>query len=158
MAKDQIGFSDHAGSGSSSSRSSRLWVNSGWCRGCTDDSARCRQDESYAGSQGSSASLFQIIRSRISIAVVLCLLLSCSTRLAHFCDSQNPHPSTLSASSPPLPSQSFLSIPSRLVTIAKTEGTAALFSGVVPRTMWISLGGAVFLGVYEAALGGLGGL
>lgn len=25
-----------------------------------------------------------------------------------------------------------------------------LFSGVVPRVIWISLGGAVFLGVYEA--------
>ncbi|GAA97023.1 uncharacterized protein L969DRAFT_96910 [Mixia osmundae IAM 14324] len=31
------------------------------------------------------------------------------------------------------------------------EGLAALFSGVVPRTLWIGLGGAVFLGVYEAS-------
>jgi len=30
------------------------------------------------------------------------------------------------------------------------EGPRALFRGVVPRVMWISGGGAVFLGVYEA--------
>lgn len=30
-----------------------------------------------------------------------------------------------------------------------------LFSGVVPRVIWISLGGAVFLGVYEATKQGL---
>ncbi|KAH8109289.1 mitochondrial carrier [Phellopilus nigrolimitatus] len=29
------------------------------------------------------------------------------------------------------------------------EGMKALFSGVVPRTLWISAGGAVFLGAYE---------
>ncbi|KAI0747703.1 S-adenosylmethionine transporter [Daedaleopsis nitida] len=29
------------------------------------------------------------------------------------------------------------------------EGMKALFSGVVPRTLWISAGGAVFLGMYE---------
>ena len=29
------------------------------------------------------------------------------------------------------------------------EGVGALFAGVVPRTLWISAGGAVFLGVYE---------
>jgi solute carrier family 25 S-adenosylmethionine transporter 26 len=31
----------------------------------------------------------------------------------------------------------------------------ALFAGVVPRTLWISAGGAVFLGVYEWAVNGL---
>lgn len=35
--------------------------------------------------------------------------------------------------------------------IYREEGVKALFSGVVPRVIWISLGGAVFLGVYEAA-------
>ncbi|KAJ1909140.1 S-adenosylmethionine transporter [Tieghemiomyces parasiticus] len=35
--------------------------------------------------------------------------------------------------------------------IAAEEGVRALFSGVGPRTVWISLGGAVFLGVYEKA-------
>ena len=34
-------------------------------------------------------------------------------------------------------------------TIYRNEGASALFSGVVPRTMWISLGGAIFFGVYE---------
>jgi solute carrier family 25 S-adenosylmethionine transporter 26 len=29
------------------------------------------------------------------------------------------------------------------------EGLGALFAGVVPRVIWISAGGAVFLGVYE---------
>jgi solute carrier family 25 S-adenosylmethionine transporter 26 len=58
----------------------------------------------------------------------------------------------------PLQSQSFLSIPSRLARIAQTEGAGALFSGVVPRTLWISAGGAVFLGVYEASAGVLKGV
>ncbi|GAA5960512.1 hypothetical protein JCM21900_000124 [Sporobolomyces salmonicolor] len=38
-----------------------------------------------------------------------------------------------------------------------TEGLRALFSGWVPRVVWISAGGAVFLGVYEAAKGALQG-
>ncbi|XP_042861327.1 S-adenosylmethionine mitochondrial carrier protein-like [Penaeus japonicus] len=29
------------------------------------------------------------------------------------------------------------------------QGVSGLFAGVVPRTMWISLGGAVFFGIYE---------
>ncbi|CDZ97436.1 s-adenosylmethionine transporter [Phaffia rhodozyma] len=53
---------------------------------------------------------------------------------------------------------SFLSIPGRMATIAREEGPRALFSGVVPRTLWISVGGAVFLGVYEAAGGALKGI
>ncbi|KAJ1931295.1 S-adenosylmethionine transporter, partial [Linderina pennispora] len=36
-----------------------------------------------------------------------------------------------------------------LVRIAREEGFRALFSGVVPRTIWISIGGFVFLGSYE---------
>jgi solute carrier family 25 (mitochondrial S-adenosylmethionine transporter), member 26 len=48
--------------------------------------------------------------------------------------------------------QKFPSISSRFVTIYRTEGLSALFAGVVPRTMWISAGGAVFLGVYEAVI------
>lgn len=47
---------------------------------------------------------------------------------------------------------SVLSLPPRLVHILQTEGPKALFAGVIPRTMWISLGGAVFLGVYEAVI------
>lgn len=38
-----------------------------------------------------------------------------------------------------------------ITTIAKEEGAQALMSGVVPRVIWISLGGAVFFGAYEAA-------
>jgi solute carrier family 25 S-adenosylmethionine transporter 26 len=33
--------------------------------------------------------------------------------------------------------------------IVKEEGYSVLFSGIGPRTMWISAGGAIFLGVYE---------
>ncbi|TDL17765.1 S-adenosylmethionine transporter [Rickenella mellea] len=40
----------------------------------------------------------------------------------------------------------------RFVQIRATEGTRALFAGVLPRTLWISAGGAVFLGAYEWAL------
>jgi solute carrier family 25 S-adenosylmethionine transporter 26 len=36
--------------------------------------------------------------------------------------------------------------------IASEEGTRALFSGIGPRVMWISIGGSIFLGVYEKAL------
>lgn len=34
-------------------------------------------------------------------------------------------------------------------TLVKEEGYGVLFSGIGPRTMWISAGGAIFLGVYE---------
>ena len=33
--------------------------------------------------------------------------------------------------------------------ISNTEGMSGLFKGVLPRTIWISLGGAVFLGSFE---------
>jgi len=47
------------------------------------------------------------------------------------------------------------SITARLRQIYVQEGVKALFAGVIPRTMWISAGGAVFLGVYEWAVHGL---
>jgi solute carrier family 25 S-adenosylmethionine transporter 26 len=47
------------------------------------------------------------------------------------------------------------SLTNRLRAIYLTEGLKTLFSGVVPRTLWISAGGAVFLGVYEWAVHGL---
>ncbi len=40
-------------------------------------------------------------------------------------------------------------IPQVLMEIWRTEGAKKLFSGIVPRVMWISLGGAIFLGAYE---------
>ncbi|KAF5311574.1 hypothetical protein D9611_009522 [Ephemerocybe angulata] len=43
----------------------------------------------------------------------------------------------------------------RFKTIYTTEGWKALFSGVVPRTLWISAGGAVFLGMYEFTMNNL---
>lgn len=46
------------------------------------------------------------------------------------------------------------SLVARFVQIYQQEGARALFAGVVPRTMWISAGGAVFLGVYEWVIQG----
>ncbi|KAH7923347.1 mitochondrial carrier [Leucogyrophana mollusca] len=54
--------------------------------------------------------------------------------------------------------QQIPSLPSRLRQIYVAEGMGALFAGVVPRTLWISAGGAVFLGAYEWAVHGLMGL
>ncbi|KAI9513266.1 S-adenosylmethionine transporter [Russula earlei] len=44
----------------------------------------------------------------------------------------------------------------RLRQIYQLEGTLALFAGAIPRTMWISAGGAVFLGMYEWTIDVLG--
>lgn len=45
-------------------------------------------------------------------------------------------------------SSNFITTMSR---IAREEGYKNLFRGVLPRVTWISIGGAVFLGVYERA-------
>lgn len=45
----------------------------------------------------------------------------------------------------------YLGLVHGLKTIAKEEGPRVLMSGVVPRVLWISLGGAIFFGAYEAA-------
>ncbi|WVQ79214.1 hypothetical protein IAT38_001310 [Cryptococcus sp. DSM 104549] len=52
---------------------------------------------------------------------------------------------------PKQPSPSVLSFPPRLLAILRNEGPSALFKGWVPRTMAISMGGAVFLGIYDLA-------
>lgn len=36
-----------------------------------------------------------------------------------------------------------------LVRVAREEGVATLFSGIVPRVAWISVGGAIFIGSFE---------
>merc|ERR1712098_689235 len=38
---------------------------------------------------------------------------------------------------------------SMLLMVAREKGVAGLFAGVTPRVTWISIGGAVFFGVYE---------
>ncbi|KAI9481227.1 MAG: mitochondrial carrier domain-containing protein [Benjaminiella poitrasii] len=43
-------------------------------------------------------------------------------------------------------------IVSTMKRVASEEGVRALFSGIGPRVMWISIGGSIFLGVYEKAL------
>lgn len=35
--------------------------------------------------------------------------------------------------------------------IVKEEGTSALFKGIGPRIIWISVGGAIFLGAFDSA-------
>jgi len=47
------------------------------------------------------------------------------------------------------------SLARRAKDIYRYEGPKALFAGIVPRTLWISAGGAVFLGVYEWGVNGL---
>ncbi|KAH9891789.1 S-adenosylmethionine transporter [Cubamyces lactineus] len=53
--------------------------------------------------------------------------------------------------------QAHPSLAQRFMQIYRVEGPKALFAGVVPRTLWISAGGAVFLGVYEWAVHALMG-
>jgi len=45
----------------------------------------------------------------------------------------------------------YLGIQHGIQTILKEEGAAALFAGILPRVIWISLGGAIFFGGYEGA-------
>ncbi|KAJ3095727.1 hypothetical protein HK100_005743 [Physocladia obscura] len=47
---------------------------------------------------------------------------------------------------------SYNSIPGSFKKIVQEEGFNALFKGIGPRVTWISIGGAVFLGSYEAVL------
>lgn len=48
-------------------------------------------------------------------------------------------------------SPKYLGLVDGIRTIAREEGVSTLMSGVVPRVLWISLGGAIFFGAYEAA-------
>ncbi|KAI8336308.1 mitochondrial carrier domain-containing protein [Chlamydoabsidia padenii] len=48
--------------------------------------------------------------------------------------------------------QAYTGIMSTMKRIAAEEGPRALLSGIGPRVMWISIGGSIFLGVYEKAL------
>ncbi|WVF68473.1 hypothetical protein IAT40_003240 [Kwoniella sp. CBS 6097] len=50
------------------------------------------------------------------------------------------------------PSPSVLSFPPRFLAILRNEGPSALFKGWQPRCFAISLGGAVFLGIYDLAI------
>lgn len=48
-------------------------------------------------------------------------------------------------------SQQYKGIIDGITRIAREEGPATLFSGIVPRVIWISAGGAIFFGSYELA-------
>ncbi|KAI8994945.1 mitochondrial carrier domain-containing protein [Pilobolus umbonatus] len=50
------------------------------------------------------------------------------------------------------PSKHYDGIISTMKRIGAEEGARALFSGIGPRVMWISIGGSIFLGVYEKAV------
>jgi solute carrier family 25 S-adenosylmethionine transporter 26 len=39
-----------------------------------------------------------------------------------------------------------------LISIYREKGIRGLFAGFIPRTLWITLGGAVFFGAYQAAV------
>jgi solute carrier family 25 S-adenosylmethionine transporter 26 len=41
--------------------------------------------------------------------------------------------------------------------ILRDSGPRALFAGIGPRTLWISAGGAIFLGSYQLGINALGG-
>ncbi|KAI8807135.1 mitochondrial carrier domain-containing protein [Cladochytrium replicatum] len=47
--------------------------------------------------------------------------------------------------------KAYASIPSTFRTILRERGVAGLFSGIAPRVTWISIGGSIFLGVYDFA-------
>lgn len=62
------------------------------------------------------------------------------------------HGSQREASGIRTPSPSVLSFGPRLLAILRNEGPRALFGGWIPRTVAISCGGAVFLGIYDFAV------
>lgn len=41
---------------------------------------------------------------------------------------------------------------STLRSIARIGGMRELYAGIIPRTLWMGLGGFIFFGAYEAAL------
>jgi len=51
-----------------------------------------------------------------------------------------------------------IGIPDSFARVYREEGWPALWKGIVPRTIWIGLGGAVFLGVYEISVQQLGSI
>jgi len=42
-----------------------------------------------------------------------------------------------------------------LARVAASEGWQGLAAGLLPRLLWVSLGGVIFFGVYEHTLAGL---
>ncbi|OAV96017.1 hypothetical protein PTTG_02308 [Puccinia triticina 1-1 BBBD Race 1] len=51
-----------------------------------------------------------------------------------------------------------IGIPESFARVYREEGWSAFWKGVIPRTIWIGLGGAVFLGVYEVSIQQLGSI
>lgn len=121
----------------------------------------------YPLSKQQHAVVSQVVSPRVSpLPSTSAKLASCSVaeqlvtfatlRLSALADTSRSLPQTSSSTSAttsanPLPRQYPSSLSKTLGIIYREEGVRVLFSGVVPRVIWISLGGAVFLGVYEAA-------
>ncbi|KOS18461.1 putative mitochondrial carrier [Escovopsis weberi] len=51
-----------------------------------------------------------------------------------------------------------VAVPDVLRGILRDEGVRPLFAGIAPRVMWISIGGAIFLGSYQWAINSMGGI
>ncbi|OAV89986.1 hypothetical protein PTTG_07512 [Puccinia triticina 1-1 BBBD Race 1] len=51
-----------------------------------------------------------------------------------------------------------IGIPESFARVYREEGCSAFWKGILPRTIWIGLGGAVFLGVYEVSIQQLGSI
>jgi solute carrier family 25 S-adenosylmethionine transporter 26 len=49
-------------------------------------------------------------------------------------------------------SRPYVGFVNTLSRITAEEGFGALFKGIVPRVMWLSIGGSIFLGAYEMAI------
>jgi solute carrier family 25 S-adenosylmethionine transporter 26 len=87
-----------------------------------------------------------VVKTRVMLDLRVCILLT-------YFKNGNNIIIIQSSSQGPLPT-----LPQRIRQIYVSEGLSGLFSGVVPRTIWISAGGAVFLGAYEFAVQGLMGV
>jgi len=109
----------------------------GWSSGNSDDSSGRGKNPGDAGNTGMSttqAKLFMLEDDNGTL---------------------QPTTSPAAAQGPPPPrppSPSVFSFPPRLMAILRNEGPRALLGGWVPRTLAISFGGAVFLGIYDFAM------
>lgn len=124
-------------------RGGRVWEPRGRSRGRIDDAARRRQDADHAFDQGEWRGTSPV-----------CAPARCPGKLTALDRTLLPQATASpspSASLPSAPTPASTSFPTVLRQIYTEEGIRALFAGVVPRVIWISAGGAVFLGVYESS-------
>lgn len=106
-----------------------------WCRSGTDDAVGRGENEDHVGESSESPSVSSLEPSSADRLPVFDPALLVQT----------------SSEFPAAPARRPLALLPTLRRIYTHEGASALFAGVVPRVVWISMGGAVFLGVYEKA-------